>query len=88
MKNTDIETLGKIALAIREYFPIKEYDLYMEYIGVYESLKAKNDSEKQRYQDKAEYHRETSRKWRQDNKERHKEYQKKWHTEKRAAKNG
>ena len=86
MRNTDIETLGRIALALKEYFPIKEYGLYTEYMGVYESLKAQNDLEKQRYQEKAEYHREVTRKWRQDNKERNSAYQKEYYAKKRAAK--
>jgi len=78
MKNSDIETMGKLALALIKYLPESEYALLKEYLGVYERLKAKNDSQKQRYQDKAEYHRETTRQWRQDNKERNRAYQREY----------
>ncbi len=87
MKNTYVETLGKVAFALEKHLPIAEYELFMEYLGVYEALKAKNDREKQNYQEKAEYYREATRKWRQDNKERHEAYQKSWHERRRAKRN-
>ena len=83
MRNSDIETMGKIVFALGKYLPETEFELFKEYLNVYERLKAKNDKEKQSYQDKAEYHRETTRQWRQDNKERHYEYQKKYRDKKK-----
>jgi len=105
MKNSDIETLGKVALALKEYLPIgeiklsvgevnitltvenaPEHDLYNEFLSVYEGLKVKNDKRNKGYQEKAEYHREATRKWRQENKERYKAYQKEWSKNKKKRK--
>jgi hypothetical protein len=86
VKNSDIETLEAVFKALRQYLPLGEYDLYAAYKSVFERLKAKNNTEKQKYQEKAEYHRETTRKWRRDNKERHSAYQKKYYYEKQAEK--
>jgi hypothetical protein len=49
-------------------------------------MKAKNDGQKQRYQDKAEYHRENTRQWRQNNKDKHYAYQKAYRDKKNAVK--
>jgi hypothetical protein len=87
MKNFDIEVLERTAQALRKYLPVGEYDVYKDFLDVCERLKAKNDSEKQRYRDKAEYHREFTKKWRRDNKERHGAYQKQYYEKKRAEKN-
>ena len=86
MKDFHIETLEKTASALEKYLPVMEYELYKDYLLVYEHLKAKNDREKQQYQKRADYHRETSKKWRQDNKERHNAYQKQYNEKKRAEK--
>ena len=85
MKDADIATLEKIAAALEEYLPVKEYELYMEYLSVFENLRAKREKQSQYYQSKAEYHREASRKWRQDNKDKHDAYQKEYLAKKRAA---
>jgi len=85
MKNSDIETMGKIVFALGKYLPSTEFELFKEYLNVYERLKAKNDQEKQRYQEKAEFHRETSRQWRKDNKERNNQYQKDYNARKKQG---
>jgi hypothetical protein len=87
MKNFDIEVLERTAQALRKYLPVGEYDVYKDFLDVCERLKAKNDSEKQRYRNKAEYHRGFTRKWRQDNKERCEAYQKQYYEKKRAENN-
>jgi len=86
MRDTEIFTLANVATALEEYLPVKKYDLYKEYLTIFEALLAKHDKQKQRYMDKAEYHRENSRKWRQENKEKHYAYQKEYLAKKRAEK--
>jgi len=79
--------LGEIAAILREYIPLKEYDLYAKYLAYYERMKDQNDKQKQHYQDNAEYHRENTRKWRQENKDRNYAYQKEYLAKKRTEKN-
>ena len=86
MKDSEIEVLVDVAALLEEYLPIKDYGLYIEYLDVLESVKAKKEKQSQTYQAKAEYHREISRKWRQENKERHNKYQKEYLAKKRAKK--
>jgi hypothetical protein len=73
-----IETLEKVRAVFREHMPLREYDTYAELCDVIETLSSRRDGERQRYQDKAVYHREITRKWREDNKERNKAYRKQW----------
>ena len=73
-----IKTLEKVRIVLREYMPIREYDTYTELCDAIEILSSRRDSERQRYQDKAEYHRENTRKWREKNKDWNKTYQKQW----------
>jgi hypothetical protein len=88
MKGADIEILEETIAILRKHIPLSEYDAYARFLDYYERMKAKNDAQKQQYQDKADYHRETSRKWRQDNKEKHYAYQKEYNAKKRAAEIG
>lgn len=62
MRNSDIDTLKRVKEAL-EICVAQGQELLSEYTALYERLKEKNDKEKQRYQDKAEYHRGYSRKW-------------------------
>ena len=87
MRDSDIETMDKLTAALEKYLPISEYELFTEYLGVYDYLKAKRERQRENYQKKAEYHRENSKKWRKENKERHEAYQKKYYENKRAEKN-
>lgn len=73
-----IETLERVRIVLREYMPIREYDLYAELCSIIETLSSRRDNERKRYQDKAVYHRENTRKWRENNKERNTTYQKQW----------
>jgi len=86
MKDADIEILGEINEIFRKHVPLSEYDVYTRFMDFYERMKAQNDLQKQQYQEKAEYHREKTRRWRQDNKERNKEYQREY-AKKRAGNN-
>ena len=88
MRNADIETLEKVAFALRTYCPLSEYDLYAEYLKLCDSFKAKNVKEKQNYQQRAEYHRKNTQEWRKvpENKEKQKAYQAKYWNKKRAEK--
>ena len=86
MKNTDIEILSKVVYALGKYLPETEFVLFKDYLRVYERLKAKNDNEKRRYQEKADYHRRTTQKWRKDNPEKQKEHQLKYQAKKRHEK--
>jgi len=87
MKNSDIEVLGKVAFLLGKYLPTAEYDLFKEYLRIYEWLKTKNDKEKQRYNDKAEYHREATKKWRQENADKNRDYQRNYNKNKRIEEN-
>jgi hypothetical protein len=83
MRNADIEILGKAAYALGKYLPETEFALFKDYLRVYESLKAKNDNEKQRYQEKAEYHRAITKKWREENPEKQKRHVRNYQEKKR-----
>ena len=67
MRDSDIETLDKIADALEKYLPISEYELFTDYLVVYEYVKDKRERQKASYQKNADYHREFSKKWRRDN---------------------
>lgn len=73
MRNSDIDTLKRVK-DVLEICVSQGQELLSEYTSLYERLKEKNDNEKQRYQDKAEYHRTYSRKWRSENPEKQKRY--------------
>ena len=73
-----IETIDEAIIIFRKYMPLSEYDLYVKLLGVRDTLTARRDAERQRYQDKADYHRKTSQQWRKDNKEHAKAYHDKW----------
>jgi tRNA A22 N-methylase len=77
MKNADIEILGKVAYALGKYLPESEFGLFKDYLRVYELLKARDNKQKQRYQEKAEYHRRVTQKWREENPEKQKEHSRK-----------
>ena len=85
MKDSEVITLARVAEALEEYLPVKEYELYNDYLSLYEHLREKREKQSQYYQSKAEYHREATRQWRQDNKEKHYAYQKEYSAKKRAA---
>jgi hypothetical protein len=74
-----IETLERVRIVLREYMPLREYSLYVELCDVIKTLSSRRDSERRRYQNKAEYHREYTRKWREDNRERNEAYQKQYY---------
>ena len=74
MRNSDIETLGRVLDALKKYLPAKEKKILMEYSEVYTNLKTKNDKEKQAYRDKAEYYRDYSHGWKQKNPEKQRQY--------------
>jgi len=74
-----VESLNKVTIALERYLPIGEYALYQEYIVAFDSLVAKRDKQKQSYQNKAEYHRNITKKWRHNNKERNAIYQKQYY---------
>ena len=86
MRDSEIFTLANVATALEEYLPVKKCDLYKEYLTIFEALLAKHDKQKQRYMDKAEYHRESTRQWRQNNKEKNREYQREYARKKAAEK--
>jgi len=86
VKDADLEIIGDAVSLLREYMPLREYDRYAVFLDFYERMKTKNEQQKLRYQDKAEYHRENTRKWRQDNKEKHYAYQKSYRDRKNASK--
>ena len=50
MRDSDIETLDKIADALEKYLPISEYELFTEYLVVYEYVKDKRERQKASYQ--------------------------------------
>jgi hypothetical protein len=83
MRTSDVETLNKVPAALGAFLPINELALYNEYEAVCKFLTDKNTKEKQAYQDKAEYHREVTRKWRRDNVERSRAYQREYHKNKK-----
>jgi hypothetical protein len=86
VKPAEIEVLDNVISAMEKYFPIREIGLFNQCVDILERLKAIDAKSKQRYQDKAEYHREATRKWRQDNKAKHAAYQKQYSAKKRAKK--
>lgn len=73
MRNADIDTLKRVKEAL-EICVSQGQELLAEYTALYDRLKEKNDKEKQSYQDKAEYHRSYSRKWKMENPEKQKKY--------------
>ena len=86
MKDADLEIIRDAVSLLREHMPLREYDRYAAVLDFYERMKAKNEQQKMRYQNKAEYHRENTRKWRQDNKEKHYAYQKNYRDKKTPKK--
>jgi hypothetical protein len=73
-----IETINKTITAFRQHLPLTEYDLYAELLRVRDILTVRRDAGRQKYQQKADYHRENTKQWRKDNHERNKAYQEKW----------
>ena len=47
-----IETIDEAIVIFRKYMPLSEYDLYAKLLGVRDTLAARRDAERQRYQDK------------------------------------
>jgi hypothetical protein len=82
MRIADLEILGKVAYALGKYLPESEFALFKDYLRVYEMLKEKDEKQKRRYQEKAEFHRRTTQKWREDNPEKQKAHSRK-HYEKK-----
>jgi len=71
-----IETIKKTISALEQYLPPGENELYEELLFVYNTLASRRDAEREKYKDKADYHKEHSRQWRKNNKERLKEHSK------------
>ena len=74
-----LKSFRKIIPLLKRYLPINEYAAYEEFLKTCDLLAARVDKQKQGYQDKAEYHREISRKWREDNKEVNATYMKRYY---------
>jgi hypothetical protein len=74
MKKADLEVLEKVVSILGEVLPDSEHELVVEYLEVYERLKAIKEREKQQYLKKAEYHRAISKKWREENPEKQKQH--------------
>jgi len=72
------EAVGKMIPIMKKYLPVGEYEVYRDFIEAHKSLVARKEQQRQSYRNKAEYHRELTKKWREDNAERNKAYQKSW----------
>lgn len=74
MRNSDIELLSKVGMALAIYLPIEEQDLLQDYKKFYERQKSRNDKEKQHYKENADYYRNYSKEWKQNNPEKQRQY--------------
>lgn len=72
------EIIGRIIPIMRKYLCVDDYEAYIDFLEAHESLLARVEKQRNQYQDKAEYYRANTKKWRKDNAERHKAYQDAW----------
>lgn len=86
MRNADIEILEKVAGELENYLPCCKATLLSDFLDLYARLKSKNDKEKQNYQDKAQYYRDFTKKWKEANPDKQKQYSREFAERKRKAK--
>jgi hypothetical protein len=72
------KAVGRMIPIMKKYLPVGEYEAYRDFLEAYKSLVARKEQMRQSYQDKAKYHRESTKKWREDNAEKNKAYQQNW----------